>query len=57
MMETSPAVGGLVDGTSPIPRPAPASQLTNSPAELLSPSQVRCFMDCQIRWWFKLSTA
>jgi hypothetical protein len=22
-------------------------------AELLSPSQVRCFMDCQVRWWFK----
>ena len=23
------------------------------PAEVLSPSQVRCFMDCQVRWWFK----
>ncbi len=22
-------------------------------SEVLSPSQVRCFMDCQIRWWFK----
>jgi RecB family exonuclease len=22
-------------------------------AEVLSPSQVRCFMDCQMRWWFK----
>ena len=22
-------------------------------AEVLSPSQVRCFMDCQARWWFK----
>ncbi len=21
--------------------------------EVLSPSQVRCFMDCQMRWWFK----
>jgi len=21
--------------------------------EVLSPSQVRCFMDCQVRWWFK----
>ena len=20
---------------------------------ILSPSQVRCFMDCQTRWWFK----
>jgi hypothetical protein len=36
-------------------------ELTDSPhpvidsdlAELLSPSQVRCFMDCQVRWWFK----
>lgn len=24
-----------------------------APAEILSPSQVRCFMDCQVRWWFK----
>ena len=23
------------------------------PEKLLSPSQVRCFMDCQMRWWFK----
>jgi len=22
-------------------------------AEVLSPSQLRCFMDCQVRWWFK----
>ena len=22
-------------------------------SEVLSPSQVRCFMDCQARWWFK----
>ena len=22
-------------------------------AEVLSPSQVRCFMECQTRWWFK----
>jgi len=22
-------------------------------AEILSPTQVRCFMDCQVRWWFK----
>ncbi len=22
-------------------------------AQVLSPSQVRCFMDCQARWWFK----
>src|SRR3981081_156425 len=53
MMEMSPAVDGLAEGTPPLSPPAPASQLINSPAELLSPSQVRCFMDCQIRWWFK----
>src|SRR5271170_3075007 len=22
-------------------------------AQVLSPSQLRCFMDCQVRWWFK----
>jgi CRISPR/Cas system-associated exonuclease Cas4 (RecB family) len=22
-------------------------------ADVLSPTQVRCFMDCQVRWWFK----
>ena len=33
--------------------PRPTLQLINSLTELLSPSQVRCFMDCQIRWWFK----
>ena len=26
---------------------------TNSVAQVLSPSQVRSFMDCQVRWWFK----
>ena len=36
---------------------SPASVL-NGPiltpsAEVLSPSQIRCFMDCQVRWWFK----
>ena len=25
----------------------------NEAATVLSPSQVRCFMDCQARWWFK----
>jgi RecB family exonuclease len=24
-----------------------------SPAQVLSPTQVRCFMDCPARWWFK----
>jgi hypothetical protein len=26
---------------------------TTDPAPVLSPSQVRCFFDCQARWWFK----
>ena len=25
----------------------------DSVAPLLSPSQVRSFMDCQVRWWFR----
>jgi hypothetical protein len=31
----------------------PTPDANSTIAELLSPSQVRCFMDCQIRWWFK----
>ena len=30
---------------------APAAK--TDPAPMLSPSQVRCFFDCQARWWFK----
>src|ERR1700732_1559222 len=33
--------------------PPPLSVASNKPTEVLSPSQVRCFSDCQIRWWFK----
>jgi len=29
------------------------SNLQDNCANILSPSQVRCFMDCQSRWWFK----
>jgi len=32
---------------------SPPSAVDSDLAELLSPSQVRCFMDCQVRWWFK----
>ena len=28
---------------------------TTGGSRVLSPSQVRCFMDCQARWWFKYS--
>jgi len=35
----------------PIPSLLPA--IETPCGEVLSPSQVRCFMDCQIRWWFK----
>ena len=31
----------------------PYAAIDSDLAELLSPSQVRCFMDCQVRWWFK----
>ena len=40
-----------MEGTPPIPSPFPATEAASS--EVLSPSQVRCFMDCQIRWWYK----
>jgi RecB family exonuclease len=36
--------------TNGYPASAPVA---GTPAEVLSPSQVRCFMDCQVRWWFK----
>ena len=29
------------------------SEVVVPTTQLLSPSQVRCFMDCQMRWWFK----
>jgi RecB family exonuclease len=32
---------------------SPHPSIDSDLAELLSPSQVRCFMDCQARWWFK----
>jgi hypothetical protein len=32
---------------------SPYAHIDSDLAELLSPSQVRCFMDCQVRWWFK----
>ena len=38
-------------GSSPSQTAVSAPQTTS--AENLSPSQVRCFMDCQMRWWFK----
>ena len=35
------------------PAPLPGSSTNAEPAKILSPSQVRCLMDCQGRWWFK----
>jgi CRISPR/Cas system-associated exonuclease Cas4 (RecB family) len=32
---------------------SPTPALDANLAEVLSPSQVRCFMECQTRWWFK----
>ena len=37
----------------PVPCPKPATQLKPETAQVLSPSQVRTFLDCQARWWFK----
>ena len=42
-----------VDGQAERTPPLPASQALTCSAEVLSPSQVRSFMDCQMRWWFK----
>src|ERR1700724_1335779 len=33
--------------------PSPLAAIETPSSGALSPSQVRCFMDCQIRWWFK----
>ena len=41
------------EGAQPIPASPPPSEVRNPSDEVLSPSQVRCFMDCQMRWWFK----
>ena len=46
-------VDGQAERTPPIPSPMPVSQALTCSAEVLSPSQVRSFMDCQMRWWFK----
>jgi CRISPR/Cas system-associated exonuclease Cas4 (RecB family) len=53
MIETSPGIGVLAEGTPLVPSNSAASKTLASSPEVLSPSQVRCFMDCQIRWWFK----
>ena len=39
----------LIPAPIPAPREAPVSQI----ADVLSPSQVRTFMDCSARWWYK----
>ena len=36
-----------------MPSPMPIPDVSAGATEVLSPSQVRCFMDCQTRWWFK----
>jgi hypothetical protein len=41
------------EGAQPIPAVTPQSEVRDPSAKVLSPSQVRCFMDCQMRWWFK----
>jgi len=38
---------------TPAPLQRPPSPSSTHETDVISPSQVRCFMDCQIRWWFK----
>ena len=49
MIELSPAS----EGATAIPSVIRLSQSQPPSTDKLSPSQVRCFMDCQMRWWFK----
>jgi len=51
MIEAVSRIEGQVEAIPQIP--APASEVIPGSAEVLSPSQVRSFMDCQMRWWFK----
>ena len=44
---------GITHPAPPIPSPMPPPEALAQSSESLSPSQVRCFMDCQMRWWFK----
>jgi CRISPR/Cas system-associated exonuclease Cas4 (RecB family) len=53
MIEGSPTVEVGVEGLPSILSATPAADLDTSSAEVLSASQVRCFMDCQLRWGFK----
>jgi len=43
-----PFEGPGSSGSEPV-----ASEFPITSRKALSPSQVRCFMDCQVRWWFK----
>jgi RecB family exonuclease len=45
----SPASIHQTQATAPLKEAAPTSQI----ADVLSPSQVRTFMDCSARWWYK----
>ena len=36
-----------------VPSAAPVMVARDEAARVLSPSQVRTFLDCQARWWFK----
>jgi CRISPR/Cas system-associated exonuclease Cas4 (RecB family) len=50
MIDTSPRFD---IGETAALTPSPASEVFTGSADVLSPSQVRSFMDCQMRWWFK----
>ncbi len=49
-MEVTARVNGQAERVLPS---AKRSEVVSGSAVVLSPSQVRSFMDCQMRWWFK----
>lgn len=53
MITISPRVEAHPPRTEPTSSLMAASDVRAHSAGVLSPSQVRCFIDCQMRWWFK----
>jgi len=55
ILETSSTALIVAPETALTKIPDPGRALVAKPdlATVLSPSQVRCFFDCQARWWFK----
>jgi hypothetical protein len=53
MIEAAPPVEVDAEIPPAILSEKPTADLYTSSNEALSPSQVRTFMDCQMRWWFE----